>query len=994
MIIRSGSKKQLIYLIIFIFLVVGVTSTLSVYTSYKVRGFFIDNSKKLLENTIFLLKESVDQFYKQTLDNVSANFNLFHSEIYNKGSFSMDRSKTIKQAATNQITNIKKEVDLNIMMYDGKPVLNNFKLVDSIVDRVRVEGVATTIFQVIDNGILRITTNVKKLNGDRAVGTFIPSDSIVYRTVMSGNKYSGRAYVVNQWYWTVYEPIFSDGEIIGVLYMGIQESVLLNALRRTFDSVTIGLSGYPFLMDADGHLIIHPFSENSSLKDVATSDGKVLYDIMISQRSGWVEYKYPKPNDIATEYVKLTRFMTVDSLGWVVGAGVYEDEFYTDFAHYEIFYIIVLMIVITVTGSIVAFNIFKTNRKLVNQSIKLQQLALDAENANIAKSAFLANMSHEIRTPLNSILGFSDLLKASELNPKEKEFAETISQGASTLLSIINDILDISKIESGKLDLIDEEFDLQHVLDNIIKMISVRAKQKDIKFFYFYDTDIPSEIIGDSVRLQQVLMNLLSNAVKFTDANGEINLTVHLLYKGTEHETLKFNVSDTGIGIPQDAIDQIFDPFNQADAGISRKYGGTGLGLTICSKLVEMMGSKVKVASVAGKGTTFSFTLPLKKVDYEFDHVVEKPFKDRHFCIAGNMSAYDNIKRMVVSYLRSFGDVDFVKNTDGRCDMVFCFSSEEVKDHYTNIDEKLTGVPVAYVGDDSHLTPDTMSKVDYLIDHPIYLSKVYNAIIQACGINEIGGHELSADTVFRGDVLVAEDNHTNQLLIKILLEKYKLKADFVDNGQQTLDYCRTKRPDLILMDINMPVMDGVTAYFEIKKFCASEKVPMIPVVALTANAVKGDREKYLETGMNDYLSKPIDNAELLRVLSAYLKKESGEDKVRQPAEKVAEQYSEKYDKQKSLAKVGIKEQDYDMIIDQLFKSLDDDLRRLEKAILDEDINSIYSIIHYLKGAASNLQLTPVAKLLEKYNDKAKTGVVKGYDTEKIRALFEEIRKQI
>jgi response regulator RpfG family c-di-GMP phosphodiesterase len=169
---------------------------------------------------------------------------------------------------------------------------------------------------------------------------------------------------------------------------------------------------------------------------------------------------------------------------------------------------------------------------------------------------------------------------------------------------------------------------------------------------------------------------------------------------------------------------------------------------------------------------------------------------------------------------------------------------------------------------------------------------------------------------------------------------------------------------------------------------------MIPVVALTANAVKGDREKYLETGMNDYLSKPIDNAELLRVLSVYLKKESGEEKVRQPAEKVAEQYSEKYDKQKSLAKVGIKEQDYDMIIDQLFKSLDDDLRRLEKAILDEDINSIYSIIHYLKGAASNLQLTPVAKLLEKYNDKAKTGVVKGYDTEKIRALFEEIRKQI
>ena len=704
------------------------------------------------------------------------------------------------------------------------------------------------------------------------MGTYIPSDSIVYRTVMSGNKYRGRAYVVNQWYWTVYEPIFSDGKIIGVLYMGIQESVLLQVLRHTFGSVSIGASGYPFIMDSNGTLIIHPFNEHNSLKDVATSDGKILYDLMISQKSGWVEYKYPKPNDITTEYTKLTRFMTVEDLNWVVGAGVYEDEFYTDFAHYEIFYIIVLMIVVIVTGSIVAFSVFKANRKLINQSFKLQQLALDAENANIAKSAFLANMSHEIRTPLNSIIGFSDLLKAAELNPKEKEFAETISQGATTLLSIINDILDISKIESGKLELLEEEFDLQNVLDNIIKMISVRAKQKDIKFYYFYDTDIPSTIIGDSVRLQQVLMNLLSNAVKFTDASGEINLTVHLLYKGTEHETLKFNVSDTGIGIQQEVLDQIFEPFNQADAGISRKYGGTGLGLTICSKLVEMMGSKVKVASVAGKGTTFSFTLPLRKAYYEFEHVAEKPFKDRKFCIAGNMSAYDNIKRMVVNYLRSFGEVDFLKNVSGKCDMVFCFSSDEVRDHFANIDEHLKGVPVVYVGDESHLTPDTLSKVNYLIDHPIYLSKVYNAIIQACGINDIYGREFLADTIFKGEVLVAEDNHTNQLLIKILLEKYKLKVDFVNDGQQAVEYCKTRRPDLILMDINMPVMDGVSAYFEIKKFCAAEKVPMIPVVALTANAVKGDREKYIETGMNDYLSKPIDNAELLRVLSVYLKK--------------------------------------------------------------------------------------------------------------------------
>jgi len=992
MIKHAASKRRLYYLVTFVVIITAFTFVLSLYTSYKIRGLFVNNSKKLLENNIFLLKETVDQFYWQTLENVSANFNLFHINIYNNGSFTLDTSNKIKQSVLNQTTSIEKEVDLPVMMYNGKPVLNNFALVDKIVDTVNIQGLTTTIFQTIDNGILRITTNVMNKSGERAVGTYIPSDSIVYRTVMAGNIYRGRAYVVNQWYWSVYEPIFSDGKVIGVLYMGIKETSLLKVLQKTFESVKIGVSGYPFLMDSEGFLIIHPFNEGENLRNVATSDGKILYRIMRKNRQGWVKYEYPKPGDMKA-YKKLTRYTTIDGLGWVVGAGVYEDEFYTDFAQYEIVYGIVIILIMLITGGIVAVNIFNTNRKLIDQSLQLQKLAVDAENANVAKSAFLANMSHEIRTPLNSIMGFSDLLKASSLLPQEKEFADTISQSAKTLLSIINDILDISKIESGKIELTSEEFELQQILDNVIKMISVKAKQKDISFYYYYDTDLPKYIMGDPVRLQQVLTNLLSNAVKFTNNNGEINLSLHMLYKGTDEVSIKYSISDTGIGIPPSSIDKVFEPFNQADSGISRKYGGTGLGLTICSKLVEMMGSKIKVASVQSKGTTFSFTLPLK-VPADYVDAKTKKFGAKCFCIAGSKTDFNNTKSMVISYLRGLGEINFYEeNNKCSCDLVFCFSPEEVRNYYSGVDRKLYDIPVVYVGEEKYLNPDTLGLVNYIVDHPVYLSKIYNVVVQACGISDMYDHNQMSDIKYNGHVLVAEDNRTNQLLMKILLEKYGLNVAFVEDGQKAVEYCMRHKPDLILMDINMPVMDGVTAYFEIKKYCTKEKIPMIPVVALTANAVKGDREKYLDTGMADYLSKPIENSELHRVLSFYLKAVS-DFTVTNPEVKTKITSSGTYDKQKSIEKIGISEKDYDMILDQLFSNLDQDMKMLEDAVKAKNIDSIYSILHYLKGASVNLHITSVTGLLEEYTEMAKSGVVSGYDTDKIRERFEEVRRLI
>lgn len=753
----TNKLNRVIYLVIFI---ITAAVCLSVYTSFKVRGLFIENSKKLLTNNIFLLKQTVDQFYSQTLDNVSANFLLFHENIYNNGSFAIKQDETVRQKALNQITGREKEIDLPLMYYNNEPVLQNFALVDHIVNRVKIEGLTTTIFQVIDDGILRITTNVKTLKDERAIGTYIPSDSPVYKTVMAKNIYRGRAYVVNQWYWTVYEPIIVNGEVIGVLYMGIKESVLLKVLKKTFEAVKVGQVGYAFLLDSKGSLIIHPFNEGEKVDGFISEDGVDIFKELTKRKQGWLEYMYPKPNKSGS-YKKLTRFMAVDELGWVVGAGVYEDELYEDFINYEIIYAIFVILLLTVVGSFITINFFNINRKLIANSKELKKLAMDAENANMAKSVFLANMSHEIRTPLNSIIGFSEILSDASLPPKEKEYAETITKSANSLLTIINDILDISKIESGTVDIIEEAFNIRTLIDTVVKMFSMRAKENRIRFVFLYNTDIPVQVYGDPARLQQVLVNLLGNAIKFTPAHGEVTLSVFPQNSRAERVNIAFEIKDTGIGISEDALQDIFRPFSQADSGINRQYGGTGLGLTICEKLLGMMNSKITVESLVGKGTTFRFSLEMK-------------------CVPEN------------EFVQTF--------------------------------------------------------------------RIHNR-------TEI---KTVPENIYKGLVLVAEDNRTNQMLMKIILEKLGLNVDFVKNGQEVLDYCLTKTPDLILMDINMPIMDGMTSYTRLKEFRYQQGKSYIPVVALTANAIKGDQEKYLSAGMDDYLSKPLEKKELIRVLNRFI----------------------------------------------------------------------------------------------------------------------------
>ncbi|PLX69788.1 MAG: hypothetical protein C0603_02310 [Denitrovibrio sp.] len=986
--IKSSSKSKIHYSVYFIFFIVVASVLMTFYTSFKVRGVFIDTSKKLLDNNLYLFERTVEQFYSQTIDNVWANFNLFRTKIYDSGQFTVDKEKTIKHKALNQISRVTSEVDLPIMYYNNKPVLNNFELVDNIVHEVKIDGLTTTIFQTIDEGFLRITTNVKTKTNERAVGTFIPTDSPVYKTVMRRDIYRGRAFVVNQWYWTVYEPIILNDKVVGVLYMGIKESVLLQALKRTILSVPVTDTGYAFIVDNIGNLIVHPFNEGSYVRDFVSADGVEIFKEMESKDEGWLEYKYPKP---FTEGVhdKVTRFITIKSLGWKLGVSAYVDDFYSAFVQYEIIYMIFFILILAVTGSFIAFYIFKSNSKLIMQSYELKKLAVDAEKANIAKSAFLANMSHEIRTPLNSIIGFSELLNISAQTVKEREYTGIITKSADSLLSIIDDILDISKIESGNIELNNEPFNIRQVLNDVVKMISVRTVSKKIRFIYVVDPLLSGQFIGDAVRLQQVLINLLSNAIKFTPKDGEISLKVIIKYNTSNTMNIAFEVKDNGIGIPIEAQKSIFNPFTQADSGISRKYGGTGLGLAICAKLIAIMGSHIELVSNPDTGSLFRFVLDLKKYHGAAkDDELSIDFKNHLYGVFGKNSVYPEIQDMVVGYLDTIGNTTFdVANVNHRLDIIFAFSEEYNSRTIKDLKQIYPNVPIAFVGDDN-----SIDGVDYYIDNPVYSSKIFNTIVEACHVNYSSQTYDGNKNTFEGVVLVVEDNHINQLLMKILLEQLGIEAVFANNGQEAVDYCMVNKPDLVLMDINMDIMDGVKAFHKIREYRDQHNLEYIPVVALTANAVKGDREKYLATGMDDYLSKPVDKKALIRVLNKYTN-ELESDSENEDS-KIMSLVAEKFDKQKSIEMTGITEKDYDIILNKLFDSLDDDFTKLEKAINNKDNDALYTILHYMKGSAMNLRLTPVIKLLEMYTVHAKNKDEYFYNIDLLKQRYQTIRDEI
>lgn len=499
----------------------------------------------------------------------------------------------------------------------------------------------------------------------------------------------------------------------------------------------------------------------------------------------------------------------------------------------------------------------------------------EAEYASNAKSMFLANMSHEIRTPINGILGFLELLKDCDMDETAKEYFKIITSSSESLLGIINDILDFSKIESGKMDVEKVPFNIVDTLESVIDMYIARAEEKNIDLTVFTDPQIPKIVKGDSVKIRQIIANLLSNAVKFTFEGGRISVNIFLVYKENGVARIQFSVSDTGIGIKDETKQKIFSPFSQGDTSITRRFGGTGLGLSITRSMLEMMNSSLELSTEENKGSTFSFELSfeiINKSTYIDDIHVDKSKKIIMYNIATPCGAVVN------KYLRAF-DMN-VCNVNSNINEITEDTYAVIIDTQRDVEgfiELFKTMPykdkiiyTAIVHGKHKVMLDKVEGLKHIVLKPITLSR-FKSIFTDNKSDNIDTHkssDISQKAVLKGTILVVEDNPVNQKLLVIFLEKAGFNVTVASNGQEAVDIINhNKNFDVIFMDIHMPVMDGVTATKLIREMGVD-----LPIIALTANVIKEDVDKFIASGMSDYIAKPINFDKLQEILLGYITK--------------------------------------------------------------------------------------------------------------------------